>query len=205
MNRTSSRLPAEKPGGCANPVPAIREVGPEILADPKGMRRGRAESPWGALRLVWIDQELVGCGFDSADPADHPVTGWDSGAPSDPRGAQVWVDRWMDAAFSDPAEAIGIRVTGTPFQRRVWAALLEIPRGSTVSYGELASALGMPRAARAVGSACGANPVALWIPCHRVVRADGRLHGYRWGLDRKRGLLDWESRVADRPQPRIEH
>lgn len=70
---------------------------------------------------------------------------------------------------------------------------MDIPRGTRVSYGGLAALLGMPRAARAVGAACGANPLALWIPCHRVVRADGGLHGYRWGLERKRDLLASES------------
>ncbi len=70
---------------------------------------------------------------------------------------------------------------------------MDIPRGTRVSYGGLAASLGIPRAARAIGAACGANPLALWIPCHRVVRADGGLHGYRWGLDRKRELLAWET------------
>ncbi|MEY2788960.1 MAG: hypothetical protein RLZZ34_2103 [Verrucomicrobiota bacterium] len=98
----------------------------------------------------------------------------------------------MEGRF-DPAERIILRVQGTPFQRRVWRALLDIPRGTRVSYGSLADSLGIPRAARAIGAACGANPLALWIPCHRVVRADGGIHGYRWGLDRKRELLVWES------------
>ncbi len=85
---------------------------------------------------------------------------------------------------------------GTVFQRRVWQALRRIPRGETRSYGEIARAVGRPSAVRAVGAACGANPVALLVPCHRAVRADGGLGGYAWGLDRKRRLLALEKRVA---------
>lgn len=80
-------------------------------------------------------------------------------------------------------------VRGTAFQERVWQALREIPPGSTVSYAELAARIGAPKAVRAVGSACGANPLAVAIPCHRVLRSDGNLSGYRWGLERKRALL----------------
>ena len=82
---------------------------------------------------------------------------------------------------------------GTAFQQRVWQALREIPAGSTASYAEIARRIGQPRAARAVAQACGANPVAVAVPCHRVVRNDGALSGYRWGVARKRALLDRES------------
>jgi methylated-DNA-[protein]-cysteine S-methyltransferase len=81
---------------------------------------------------------------------------------------------------------------GTPFQRRVWAALREIPYGSTISYAELAAAVGRPGAARAVGAANGRNPIAVVIPCHRVIGASGALTGYGGGLGRKRLLLDLE-------------
>jgi AraC family transcriptional regulator of adaptative response/methylated-DNA-[protein]-cysteine methyltransferase len=83
-------------------------------------------------------------------------------------------------------------VRGTAFQQRVWQALREIPAGQTVSYAELAARLGMPRAARAIAGACAANPVAVAIPCHRVVRNDGALSGYRWGVERKQALLERE-------------
>jgi len=81
---------------------------------------------------------------------------------------------------------------GTPFQRAVWAALRRIPPGTTCSYTDLARAVGAPTAVRAVGTANGANPVAVVIPCHRVVRSDGSLGGYGGGLDRKRWLLEHE-------------
>ena len=85
-------------------------------------------------------------------------------------------------------------LAGTPFQIAVWRALLEIPPGCKVSYHQLASRIGRSKATRAVGTAVGANPVAVLIPCHRVVRADGGLGGFRWGTARKAALLAWESR-----------
>ena len=82
---------------------------------------------------------------------------------------------------------------GTPLQQAVWAALRTIPAGTTASYVEVARAIGRPTAARAVAQACGANPLAVITPCHRVVRADGGLSGYRWGVERKRRLLAREA------------
>ncbi|OGO06970.1 MAG: 6-O-methylguanine DNA methyltransferase [Chloroflexi bacterium RBG_13_56_8] len=84
-------------------------------------------------------------------------------------------------------------IQGTAFQRRVWNALQAIPAGTTASYGEIATNLGNPKAARAVARACGSNNIAVAIPCHRVVRSDGGLGGYRWGVERKRALLERES------------
>lgn len=83
---------------------------------------------------------------------------------------------------------------GTDFQKRVWKALRAIPAGMTVSYSELARQVGAPESVRGVASACGANPIALAVPCHRVVAKDGSLGGYRWGVERKRALLEKESR-----------
>jgi AraC family transcriptional regulator of adaptative response/methylated-DNA-[protein]-cysteine methyltransferase len=88
---------------------------------------------------------------------------------------------------------VPLALVGTAFQKRVWDALMKIPRGQTRSYAELAASLGAPRAARAVASACAHNRVAVVVPCHRVIRGDGSLGGYRWGLDIKRGLLERES------------
>lgn len=86
-----------------------------------------------------------------------------------------------------------IDVAGTIFQRKVWQALQAIPPGSTITYAELARRIGQPSAIRAVAGACAANPVAVAIPCHRVVRSDGGLSGYCWGIERKRALLDREA------------
>ncbi|CEJ20208.1 methylated-dna--protein-cysteinemethyltransferase [Ralstonia solanacearum IPO1609] len=84
-------------------------------------------------------------------------------------------------------------VRGTAFQERVWQALRAIPPGTTASYAEIAARIGAPRAVRAVAQACGANHLAVAIPCHRVVRSDGQLSGYRWGVERKRTLLEREA------------
>ena len=81
---------------------------------------------------------------------------------------------------------------GTAFQQRVWQALREIPAGATASYSEIARRIGAPQAVRAVAGACAANALEVAIPCHRVVRNDGGLAGYRWGVERKRALLDRE-------------
>jgi AraC family transcriptional regulator of adaptative response/methylated-DNA-[protein]-cysteine methyltransferase len=84
---------------------------------------------------------------------------------------------------------------GTAFQQRVWRALRRIPAGSTASYTDIARRIDAPKSFRAVAQACGANPIALAIPCHRVVRSDGGLSGYRWGVARKRVLLDREATI----------
>jgi AraC family transcriptional regulator of adaptative response/methylated-DNA-[protein]-cysteine methyltransferase len=95
------------------------------------------------------------------------------------------------------APALGLElpldVRGTAFQERVWQALREIPVGSTASYADIAQRIGSPKAVRAVAQACGANSLAVAIPCHRVVRSDGNLSGYRWGVERKRQLLERET------------
>jgi AraC family transcriptional regulator of adaptative response/methylated-DNA-[protein]-cysteine methyltransferase len=95
------------------------------------------------------------------------------------------------------APSIGLNlpldVRGTAFQERVWQALREIPPGTTVSYAQVAERIGAPKATRAVAQACGANSLAVAIPCHRVVRQDGDIAGYRWGVERKRELLRREA------------
>ena len=97
----------------------------------------------------------------------------------------------MESPGKGPELLLDVR--GTIFQQRVWQALREIPPGSTATYGEIATRIGAPRAVRAVAQACAANPIAVAIPCHRVVRSDGRLSGYRWGVGRKRVLLQREA------------
>jgi len=99
------------------------------------------------------------------------------------------------AAVEAPGSALDVAldVRGTAFQQRVWQALREIPAGATVSYAEVARRIGAPKAIRAVAGACAANPLAVAIPCHRVVRNDGSLSGYAWGVARKRALLDRET------------
>ena len=88
---------------------------------------------------------------------------------------------------------LSLDIRGTPFQRRVWSALLGVRVGYKISYAALASRIGKPRAIRAVANACAANALALAIPCHRVVRSDGALAGYRWGMERKRSMVEKEA------------
>lgn len=94
---------------------------------------------------------------------------------------------------SDPSESLSLMPKGTSFQLQVWEALLRIPAGCVASYNDLARWVGSPNASRAVGGAVGANPISYLIPCHRVLQSNGTLGGYRWGLDRKRAMLAWES------------
>jgi len=126
---------------------------------------------------------------------------------NDEQRLYAWFQQVRDFVLL-PQEALDLPVDiqGTAFQSRVWRALRRIPLGSTASYTQVARRLGEPRATRAVASACARNQVALLIPCHRVVAADGRLSGYRWGVDRKRELLSREGAdvIASRdPLPRL--
>jgi AraC family transcriptional regulator of adaptative response/methylated-DNA-[protein]-cysteine methyltransferase len=97
--------------------------------------------------------------------------------------------------ISTPSQSsnLPLDIQGTAFQRKVWDALRNIPVGATVTYSEIASAIGQPTASRAVARACASNPVAVAIPCHRVVGKNGDLSGYRWGIERKRELLNLET------------
>ena len=98
--------------------------------------------------------------------------------------------------FGGGGERIALHLKGTPFQVQVWRALLNIPQGSVQSYGSVAESIGRPRAARAVGTAVGHNPVAMIIPCHRVIRESGVIGDYRWGRGRKMALLAQELGAA---------
>lgn len=119
--------------------------------------------------------------------------------PDDP-GLQPWVQAIVDQIHGAPAVSLPLDVRATAFQRRVWEALRAIPRGQTRSYSDVARGLGRPSATRAVANACAANPVAVVVPCHRVIREDGALGGYRWGLARKQALLKGEgSPASSRP------
>lgn len=113
-----------------------------------------------------------------------------------PGAASAPVREAVQRYFDGEVEALAgltVKTGGTPFQRAVWAALMQIPAGTTESYGQLAARIGSPKAVRAVGLANGANPVGVIVPCHRVVGANGKLTGYAGGLERKRWLLAHEA------------
>lgn len=112
-------------------------------------------------------------------------------------GASVQLEHWIDALNAyiqnrQPRPELPLDLRGTAFQIKVWEFLLGLQDGEVASYSELAQAIGRPSAVRAAASACAANRVAVLVPCHRILRADGGLGGYRWGLERKRALLDAE-------------
>jgi methylated-DNA-[protein]-cysteine S-methyltransferase len=150
-------------------------------------------SPLGNLLLTSDGRALTGLHLDASR---HP-----------PRRDGDWVSaeepfeetrRQLDEYFAGRRTRFDLDLApeGTPFQRRVWSALQEIPYGETRSYLDIARSIGSPKAVRAVGGANGRNPIAVVIPCHRVIAADGTLGGYGGGLDRKRLLLDLERRTG---------
>jgi methylated-DNA-[protein]-cysteine S-methyltransferase len=147
----------------------------------------RADSPVGELLLVGDSQLLRGLHF--AAGASPPP-----GASAD-RAAFAPVLAQLGEYFAGERRTfdVPLDLRGSEFQRAVWAALLEIPYGETASYGEIARHVGRPGKARAVGRANGSNPIAVIVPCHRVIGADGTLTGYGGGLERKRLLLDLEA------------
>jgi methylated-DNA-[protein]-cysteine S-methyltransferase len=160
-------------------------------------------TPVGVVRLaVREDGALVALAFDEHWPALLRRLERQAGrfaAPS-AAGARA-VGEELDAYFAGDLPAldrIAVDGGGTPFQLRVWSELRRIRPGATRSYGEVARAIGAPSAVRAVGAANGANPIAIVVPCHRVVAADGSLHGYGGGLERKRWLLEHEARWSAR-------
>ena len=105
-----------------------------------------------------------------------------------------WLSEILRRVEGDaPSVELPLDVQATAFQRRVWQELQKIPRGATRTYTQVARALGKPRAVRAVARACATNPVSIVVPCHRVIRSDGNLAGYRWGLQRKQKLLEREA------------
>lgn len=140
---------------------------------------------------------IIELGVDGGDLVALRFVGRSDAPPGDLSGVAGTLAAYFGGDL-DALESIPVRFDrGTPFQRDVWAALRSIPRGTTISYAALADRVGRPGAFRAVGTANGRNPIALVVPCHRVVHAGGGLGGYAVGLDRKQWLLDHErGRIA---------
>jgi AraC family transcriptional regulator of adaptative response/methylated-DNA-[protein]-cysteine methyltransferase len=151
-----------------------------------------AETVRGLCRLTFVE------GADGATELDVLRVLWPRAEflRDDSRAAELVSTIWNRGAGVRPSTAFPLAVAGTNFQVQVWRALLELAPGETVTYGSLARKLGKPDAARAVGTAVGANPIAWVIPCHRVLRAGGLLGGYRWGTARKQMIRRWEERRA---------
>ena len=113
--------------------------------------------------------------------------------------ARTWLSKYFDGAAADVGD-LPLDMHGAPFEKRVWRALLDIPSGQTTSYGAIAKKLGSAGASRAVGTAVGRNPISWLVPCHRVLGSDGALHGYHWGLERKRAMLAVEAARRDQSE-----
>ena len=146
----------------------------------------RYDSPIGLLALTTDGTALTGLRFGKEDDCVSPLSTFHS-----PLSTCI---RWLDLYFSGrkPDFLPPIKLIGTPFQRRVWQALMDIPYGTTTTYGALALRVGC-RSAQAVGQAVGRNPVAIIVPCHRVIGSDGSLTGYAYGMERKEYLLRLET------------
>ncbi|KAB2920161.1 MAG: methylated-DNA--[protein]-cysteine S-methyltransferase [Hyphomicrobiaceae bacterium] len=174
------------------------------------MMYGFHPSPFGDALLIATDRGVAGLAFVNEDARQ-----------SREEALADMVRRWPRARFMSAPEKTGpharqifnvaawsrdrpvrLVMIGTDFEVRVWEALLKIPMGCAVSYSDIARHLGQPTASRAVGTAVGRNPISFVVPCHRVLRGDGNLGGYHWGLTRKRALIGWETGRVARPSGR---
>jgi AraC family transcriptional regulator of adaptative response/methylated-DNA-[protein]-cysteine methyltransferase len=165
---------------------------------------GKAPTPFGTGVFMISKRGLCGLGFvdDGAEAKtgflhpgyaeDQVFSDMSSRYPkADIQRDDVEAAAWAKRVFGDGGE-VALAMYGTPFRRQVWRALLEIPTGETWTYGDVAARAGNPKAARAAGTAIGANTIAWLIPCHRALASDGRLHNYHWGTARKRAMLTYE-------------
>jgi methylated-DNA-[protein]-cysteine S-methyltransferase len=158
------------------------------------------DSPIGPLLLTTDGEALTGIYLDSERGAQPPL---DVGAEDPAHPVLVDAAEQLSAYFAGERDDfdLPLAASGTDFQHTVWAALVEIPYGETISYGELARRVGNPNASRAVGLANGRNPLPIIVPCHRVIGANGTLTGYGGGVERKQWLLDHERAHAGMTLP----
>jgi AraC family transcriptional regulator, regulatory protein of adaptative response / methylated-DNA-[protein]-cysteine methyltransferase len=159
-----------------------------------------ADSPLGRVLVAGTERGVCSVSLGSQDAALEALLAAEF-PHATIRRDDALIRPWLDEVLASlqgrpPLLTFPLDTAGTPFQREVWQELRAIPAGERRTYGEVAARLGKPRAARAVANACAANPVAIVIPCHRVVRGDGRIGGYRWGAERKRALLASEQSRA---------
>lgn len=164
-------------------------------------RYGIHPSLFGECIVVLSARGVAGFGFVTEAGRDAALAeqqlGWEQAEWIADQTATAPAAAAVLAPGADSAQPLSVLMRGTPFQIKVWEALLRIPSGTVTSYGDLAARLGRPSAARAVGTACGANRVGILIPCHRVIRETGAVTGYRWGPERKHALLAWEAAKAE--------
>ncbi|MEE8138562.1 MAG: methylated-DNA--[protein]-cysteine S-methyltransferase [Thermoanaerobaculia bacterium] len=211
LRRSKSVLEATWEAGLSSPgrlhdlLVSVEAVSPgEYKGRGAGLtiRWGIHPSPFGSCLLAVTERGICGLEFLAdrapAAAADHLQARWsEAELRRAPRETAALLRRIFSSASDRPAGPLHLMVQGTNFQLQVWQALLRIPAGAVITYGELARQLGRPQASRAVGGAVGRNPIAYLIPCHRVIRAVGGLGGYRWGRERKQALLAWEAAGLD--------
>jgi len=164
------------------------------------VRYAIADSPLGRMLIAATDRGVCAIQFARSD--GELIEGLKREFPfaarkPDEGGLQAWIAALLSKMTgSELNAALPLDIRATAFQRRVWTYLQSIPFGAMRSYGQVAKAIGQPSASRAVARACATNPVAVAIPCHRVVREDGSISGYRWGVERKKALLEMEQRAG---------
>jgi methylated-DNA-[protein]-cysteine S-methyltransferase len=164
------------------------------------VRRATLSTPLGDLLLIAREGALAEIDLMEATPGRSRIDASAKSAAETPGRQNELAEarRQLEAYFAGRLRSFDVPLSprGTPFQLQVWDALRAIPYGTTVSYAEIARRIGRPSAARAVGRAVGQNPLAIVVPCHRVVGASGALTGFAWGIERKRRLLELEATVV---------
>lgn len=170
----------------------------EYRAGGKGLaiRYGVHDTPFGPAMIAVTQRGVCGLHFleDGRDPGAGLRADWPAASLREDRAATAALaGRIFDPLAAQRGKPLALLVKGSNFQLKVWRALLSLPFGALASYGGVARGIGAPAAARAVGSAISANPIAWLIPCHRVIRESGELSRYRWGAERKAAMLAWEA------------
>lgn len=157
------------------------------------LRYGCLDSPFGKMWISWAAGNINHLIFEDGEGGD-PVQDWgiDNQAIECHRDDAGATKISRELFQQERKKPLALQPAGTSFQCEVWQALLNIPSGTVTTYTDIANAIGRPKSVRAVANAVGANPIAWLIPCHRVIRRDGSLGGYRWGVSRKQAMLDWE-------------
>lgn len=175
------------------PLPALFTSAP-----PDHLFYRRVATPFGSALAFWDEKDALCCLYflrenrTEADGLQNVRAKWKHCLVA-PGKKDLPV--WLPTLFDMPSE-LCLRLSGTPFQLKVWQALLDIPKGQTESYGALAKRIGKPKAARAIGGAVGSNPLPYFVPCHRILAADGSIGGYSGGLALKRAMLKKELEIV---------
>ncbi len=196
---TSFEVGLSGPGRLHDLFVSVEAVTPgeyKAMGDGLEIRWGLHDTPFGRCLLATTPRGICHLSFPAGDKEALERLRRDWGRArlvEEAVATREVIETVLMAAPQSPDRPLSLLLKGTNFQIKIWNALLRIPHGRAVSYGDLGAYVGAPRAHRAVGSAVGANPIAWLIPCHRVLRKDGRIGGYRWGTTRKRAMIGLEA------------